>query len=107
MDPFEYLRRRTFQNPVLMITETVSGWAILWVFLFGPLYYWRKGALIEALLMALGSIQILGIGFDDSALGFDLSDLPDVALVVWIAFSALAPALLIMRYRRRGWVELS
>jgi hypothetical protein len=38
-----YSRPRVFQEPFFKITEAVGAQSVLWSFIFGPFFYWKKG----------------------------------------------------------------
>jgi len=102
-----YSRPRRFQEPFLKITEKVGVQSIIWAFVFGPFFFWKKGALAEALLMVLSTAPLLEFGHDDGRYHFALSEIPYLSAVIWAAFAILAPALLVMHYRRKGWLEIT
>ena len=95
---------RVFQSPYLKVTESVSGLAVLWAFLFGPVYYWRKRAPVEALVLAVLDAALLFAPGEGIDLG--LVEIDYASLVVWVASALAAPFLLPLCYRRKGWVEL-
>ncbi|HXP72737.1 MAG TPA: hypothetical protein VN823_01195 [Stellaceae bacterium] len=103
--PTSYFASRRFRSPFLGSTERVSPLSALWAFLFGPVYYWRKRAPIEALVfaLALGSLFLLDEDWDISALSSGM----DMDTAIWLGFALAAPALLPACYRRKGWVELA
>lgn len=100
-----YFASRRFRSPFLGSMERVSPLSGLWAFCFGPVYYWRKRAPVEALLfaLALGSLLLLDEDWDISALSGGL----DLDASIWLGFALAAPALLPACYRRKGWVEVS
>jgi hypothetical protein len=100
-----YSRPRRFQNPVFKITEAVGVQSVLWAFIFGPFFYWKKGAQAEAFLMVLSATLLLQLSHTGSKYSASFSEIPYVSAVMWAAFVALAPVLLVMHYRRKGWVE--
>jgi len=101
-----YSRPRVFQERFFKISETVGLQSVVWAFVFGPLFYWKKGAKAEAVLMLLVTAPLLHMHFAGSNLRVSLSAIPYVSALLWAAFAALAPILLAMHYRRRGWVEM-
>jgi len=104
MVPVHYFSRRVFRSPFIGYTETVSGWSALWALLFGPLYYWRKRASIEALVFLIATAPLLGFADEVELLG--ISDSFDLGSVIWTAFALAAPVLLPACYRRKGWEEV-
>ncbi len=100
-----YSRPRRFQDPFSKITEVVGVQSMLWAFLFGPFFYWKKGAQIEAVLMVLSAAPLLQLSHIGSKYSVSFSEIPYVSAVFWAAFVALAPLVLVMHYRRKGWVE--
>jgi hypothetical protein len=100
----DYFSRRVFRSPFIGYAETVSGWSACWAFLFGPLFYWRKRAPIEALLFLIATAPLLGFADEVELLG--ISDAFDLGSVIWTAFALSAPVLLPACYRRKGWEEV-
>jgi hypothetical protein len=100
-----YFAWRRFQSPFLTSSETVSPLSALWASLCGPVYYWRKRALIEALLFASALGLLLLFDEDSDIVG--LSDGIDVATMIWLGLALAAPILLPACYRRKGWVEIA
>ncbi len=101
-----YLQPRRFQDPILKITETVGVQSVLWAFVFGPLFYWKKGARTWGALMALAAVPALEISHDGSGIHITLSEIPYLSAVLWALFAFLAPVLLTMHYRHKRWIEL-
>ena len=101
-----YSRPCRFQNPFFKITEVVGAQSVLWALIFGPLFYWKKGAQAEAVLMVLSATPLLQLSHIGSKYSVSFSEIPYVSAVLWAAFVALAPILLVMHYRRKGWVEV-
>jgi hypothetical protein len=106
MDFSDYYRQRTFQEPFFKVTEVVGIQAVVWAFLFGPFFFWKKRARAEALLLALAMAPILDIGYSGSRYSVTLSGLAYLTPLVWIGFAAFAPLLLNMAFRRKRWVEI-
>jgi hypothetical protein len=97
-------RRRVFEQPYSKARREIGPQSILWSLLFGPFYYWRQGALIEAVLVAIFTLAILFVDDDSAVIGPEvLSTLITLAL---LASVILAPVILASSYRRRGWVEV-
>jgi len=100
MDFSIYAAPRKFALPRLNRTEYVGGEAVLWALLSGPIFFWRKGALIEAMIVSLATLPFWAIDTD----GYLVDAL---GALVWLGTGALAPVLLAANYRRRGWVDVS
>lgn len=107
MDLSGYYRQRAFQQPFFRTTEVVGIQSVAWAFLFGPLFFWKKRARAEALLLALAMAPILNIDHSGSRYSVTLSGLAYLTPLVWIGFAAFAPVSLIMAYRRKRWVEIA
>jgi hypothetical protein len=101
-----YSRPRVFQEPLLKITEGVGVPAVLWSFIFGPFFFWKKGARVEAFLMALSAAPLLQVSHTGHKYSLGFSEIPYLSPVLWAGFAALAPVLLVMHYRRNGWIEV-
>jgi hypothetical protein len=99
MDVSIYFQPRRFRSPYRGRSERVGGAAVLWTLLLGPVYLWRKGAMVEALVLAIaGILPFLPLDGDGEALDA-------IGSLVWLAGALLAPVLLAMSYERRGWTE--
>jgi hypothetical protein len=101
-----YSRPRCFQDPILKITEMIGVQSVLWAFIFGPFFYWKKGAQTEAVLMVLSAAPLLQLSHIGSKYSVSFFEIPYVSAVLWAAFVALAPVLLVMHYRRKNWEEI-
>jgi hypothetical protein len=101
-----YSRPRRFQEPFFKITEAVGVQSVLWAFIFGPFFFWIKRAKAEAVLMALSAMPLLQLSHVGSKYSVGFSEIPYVSAVLWAVVAALAPILLVMHYRRKGWVEV-
>jgi hypothetical protein len=99
----DYFSRRVFRSPFVGYTEVVSGWSAFGAFLFGPVFYWRKRAPIEALLSLVATVPLIGFSDQAELLGF--LDAVDLSSMIWTAFALAAPVLLPACYRRKGWDE--
>lgn len=77
---------------------------MIWAGLSGPLYFWKKGAQIEALLLALVCLPPIFASPTNSAI--DPKLLSQIASLAWGGAALLAPLLLGACYRRRGWDEV-
>jgi len=97
-----YFRTRIYQSPLRSQTQKVSGSAVLWAFLGGPIYFWRKQAPIEALLLFVAQLTLYFI--PDEALGGAV-DTDTVGVLLWLGAGLAAPLLLSMCYERKGWFE--
>ena len=99
----EYFEPRSFRSLYLKRTEGVSGASALWALLFGPAFYWRKQAPVEALVLSVTDLVLMVM--PDSLLGIeDANDI--LGVLVWLGFAVGAPLLLPICYRRKGWVEI-
>jgi len=101
-----YARPRRFREPSLNVTEPVGVQSMLWALIFGPFFYWKKGAQAEAVLMVLSAAPLLQLSHIGSKYSVSFSEIPYVSALLWAAFVALAPALLVMHYRRKNWEEI-
>ncbi|HVM77867.1 MAG TPA: hypothetical protein VMU06_02530 [Stellaceae bacterium] len=97
--------RRCFQSPYVKAREEVGPSSVLWALIFGPVYYWRKRAPVEALVYFVLTVPMVGLA--DIAEAAGLPDSIDLGIVLWIGFAAAAPALLAACYLRKGWVEVT
>jgi len=101
-----YSRPRRFQHPSSKIIEAVGIQSIVWAFVFGPFFYWKKGAEGAAVLMLLSATPLLQLSHVGSKYSVGFAEVPYVGAGLWAVFVALAPVLLVMHYRRKGWVEV-
>lgn len=88
---------RRFINPANGYEERVSGFAVLWAFLFGAFYFAWRGVWTHAVVyfgLVLVLISILG--------PFAIL----VLLPLWIVYALLAPGIVARDYLRRGWREV-
>jgi hypothetical protein len=102
----DYTAKRVFQSPYARSREIISGAAIFGALLSGPFYYWKKKAPVEALLLFTAELVLFLT--PNKFLGGDVflgSSWIGVAL--WLGAAALAPVLLPICYRRKGWVEIT
>ena len=101
-----YVESRKFQSPYLKTTEGVGPLSALWALLFGPAYYWRKRAPIEALLFAcaLGALLFLDPGWNIAGISDDIDI--EIGTLLWLSVALAAPVLLPACYRRKGWTEV-
>jgi hypothetical protein len=106
LDLSVYAQPRRFREPSLKITEAVGVQSVLWALIFGPFFYWKKGAQAEAVLMVLSAAPLLQLSHVGSKYSVGFSEIPYVSAFLWAAFVALAPALLVMHYRRKNWEEI-
>lgn len=105
MDLSVYVRPRAFQQPYSKVSRAVGIQSVLWVLMLGPIYYWKQGAMIEAILLSLASIPLLFV--DESSSYVSVPVLSALTTFVWAAAAILAPVLLALSYQRRGWVEIA
>jgi hypothetical protein len=102
----DYTATRIFQSPFLRRTQTISGGgAVIGALLTGPFYYWRKQAPVEALI--LFTIQLILFLLSNRAIVDGTFDTTTPSLVLWLGSALLAPVLLPMCYRRKGWIEIA
>jgi hypothetical protein len=100
MDFSLYAQPRKFARPRLKKTECVGADAVLWALVSGPVFFWRKGALIAGIIAGLATLPFWGIASE----GY-LADV--IGGLVWLGAAALAPLLLAASYRRRGWIDVT
>lgn len=70
--------------------------------LLGPIYFWRKGALIEAIVLTVLTVLPFFVPDDTPLIGSDL-----FSFCLWGASVLFAPMLLSWSYERRGWDEIT
>jgi hypothetical protein len=104
MDLSIYFESRKFRQPYLERTQSVGIVCVLWALLSGPIYFWKKGARIEAMLLAVASVPPLLADQEHSLIDPNL--LSGFASLVWGAAAVFAPLLLMQCYRRQGWIEI-
>lgn len=104
MDMSIYLHRRVFRQPHSGATAAVGISSVLWALIAGPLFFWRKGAMIEAALLAAAGASLWF--FDAGSALISLAALRTITTTIWAGSVILAPVLLELSYRRRGWVEV-
>ncbi len=97
-------RHRVFQHPFLRRTETVGLHSVLFALLGGPIYFWRKRARLEAVIVCMAGVPMLVYDPQRALLGRAV--LSDIATLVWAGSAVLAPLFLAMSYRRQGWSEI-
>ncbi|MGH6981044.1 MAG: hypothetical protein ACREFC_07535 [Stellaceae bacterium] len=101
-----YTSTRIFQSPFLRRTQTVRGvGAVLGALIAGPLYYWRKQAPIEALV--LFTLELVLFLMSNHGISERAIDTTTASLVLWLGAALLAPVLLPMCYLRKGWIEVA
>lgn len=103
MDISVYSEPRVFEQPYLGKTQVVGIWSVFGALVAGPIYYWKKGAMIEAILLCVASTPFWA--FDNKSSYISLATLQDITTVIWVVSVVFAPVILMMSYRRRGWVE--
>ena len=102
-----YARPRSFHEPFLKLTEVVGVQSCLWTFFFGPFLFWKKGARGLALLMVLSFTPLLHhFEAAPARISIGLSEAPYLSALLWAAWVVMAPVLLVLHYRRKGWVEI-
>lgn len=96
-----YFRTRIYRSPMGSQVQSVSGLSILWALLLGPIYFWRKKAMIPAILFFAAEALLYFV--PDDVLGdFDADA---IGSLIWLGASLAAPLLLSMCYKQKGWVE--
>ena len=78
---------------------------MIWAALSGPFYFWKKGAQIEALVLALTCVPPMFA--DPASSAIDPKLLSHIASLTWGGAALLAPVLLMACYHRRGWDEIA
>jgi hypothetical protein len=104
MDLSDLTRQRIFEQPYLRTRRVIGPKSIAWSLIFGPFYYWRQGALIEAVLVAI--VTLAAFVVDDDGSGIAAAAPSALVTLIWLASVILAPVILAASYRRRGWVEV-
>jgi hypothetical protein len=105
MDISVYTKPRIFEQPHLGKIQSVGISSVFWALVGGPIYYWKKGALSEAIFLGVATTPFWAIDSDRSYIS--IAALRDMTSVVWAVSVIFAPVILMMSYRRRGWVERS
>ncbi|HEY5211203.1 MAG TPA: hypothetical protein VIJ42_17320 [Stellaceae bacterium] len=100
----DYTATRVFESPFLRRTEMVSGSAVISTLLLGPLYYWRKQAPIEATILFTANLILFVVSLQNWSSGPFATSYP--GLILWLGSALLAPILLPLCYRRKGWIEI-
>ncbi len=101
-----YSSTRVFESPFRHRTEAVNGTgAVFGALLTGPLYYWRKQAPVEALVLFTAELILFLLSNPD--IGQGNVDTATPSLVLCLGAALLAPVLLPMCYRRKGWIEIA
>ncbi len=102
-----YTSTRIFESPFLRRTETVSGGAaVIGALLAGPFYYWKKQAPVEALLLFTAELLLFVVS-NRAIVNGGAIDSATPSLILWLGAALLAPVLLPMCYRRKGWIEVA
>lgn len=96
-------RRRKFRHSIFPTIETVGPSTIFWSLVTGPLYYWKRGARIEAILLLVISGSLYFYNSHSAIISYDT--LWYFATAVWLVSVVGAPFLLCWSFRRRGWEE--
>lgn len=84
-----------FKNPSNGHRESVTGWASLWVLLFGGLYLIFKGLWAHVLIWL-----VAGVGLS-VAMG-----VPIPAMIASIIYAVVIKGILENKYRNLGWIEV-
>lgn len=103
MDLSVYSHSRIFEQPHLGNMQVVGIWSVFWAPIGGPIYYWKKGALIEAIILCIATTPFWAVTGVNSSETVDF--LQNASTVIWAIFVLFAPVILMMSYRRRGWDE--
>ena len=98
-------RRRVFQHPFVGITESIGVHSVMFALLAGPIYYWRKHARLEAVVLCIVGVPLL-VYNPNSALA-SRAVLSEIATAIWAGSVVLAPLFLALSYHRQGWDEVS
>lgn len=85
-----------------MTTQTVGIESVLWALLLGPIYLWKKGALVEAIMLVVLTCLPFFVPEDTPLIGSDT-----FSFALWGLSGLLTPMLLSWSYERRGWDEIS
>ncbi len=101
MDLSVYFHRQSLRHPVLPKTESVGPRCLFGALIIGPLYYWKKGARIEAILFCLAGIPLFM--YDPGSALLSRAMVAQLTTLAWLASVALAPLLIALSYRRGGW----
>ncbi|HUZ71802.1 MAG TPA: hypothetical protein VMU87_02345 [Stellaceae bacterium] len=97
-------RRRVFRHPFRSATESTGVHSMLFALVSGPIYYWRKRARIEAVVLGIASIPPLL--YNPATSLVSRAVLNDAVTLIWAGAVVFAPALLALSYRRQGWIEI-
>ncbi len=97
-------RRRVFRHPFRSATESVGVHSMLFAMLSGPIYYWRKRARIEAIVLCILSLPPLL--YNPAASLLSRAALTDFVTLMWAGAVVFAPVLIALSYRRQGWTEI-
>jgi hypothetical protein len=103
MDFSVYAQPRRFALPRLGKSDAVGGDAVLWALLSGPFFFWKKGAMMEAVVIGFLTLPTLPLWVVDS----ESYHLEELGGLVWLGAGFLAPLLLAGSYVRRGWVDVT
>lgn len=68
------------------------------------MYYWRKQAPVEALLFLTAELILFVVS--NRAISANAIDSTTPSLLLWLGAALLAPVLLPLCYRRKGWTEI-
>jgi len=96
-----YFRTRIYRSPLGSQVQSVSGTSILWALFLGPIYFWRKKAMIPAIVLFAAEAMLYFI--PDDALG--AFDTDAISSLLWLGSGFAAPLLLSMCYEHKGWIE--
>jgi|SRR5579863_3523189 len=96
-----YFRKRSYRSPMGSQVQSVSGTSILWALFLGPAYFWRKKAMLPAIVLFAAEAMLYFM--PDDALG--ALDADAIGSLIWLGSSLAAPLLLSMCYEQKGWIE--
>ena len=99
-----FFRRRVFRHPFAGTTESIGVHSVMFALLTGPIYYWRKRARVEAVVLAIVGVAVLAYDPDSALVSGAV--LSDITTAVWAGSVVLAPLVLALSYRRQGWIEI-
>ncbi len=97
-------RRRVFQPPFAGRTESVGVHSVMLALVAGPIYYWRKRARIEAVVLCMVDVPLLVYNPDTALISSAV--LSHIATLAWAGSVVFAPFLLALSYLRQGWSEV-
>jgi hypothetical protein len=100
-----FFRRRVFKHPFAEDTESVGVHSMIFALLSGPIYYWKKRARLEAVVLCTVGAALLVYNPDGALISG--AALSEITTVMWAGSVVLAPLLLALSYHRQGWIEIT